>query len=98
MTEVVIKHLDELKQLIIQQQLLQKEALTFSEAANYLDLSESYLYQLVSRGQVPSYKPNGKKLYFSRKELDQWLLSNKQRSKSEIANEVENFFINRKRA
>lgn len=94
----IFKQLEELKKLITQQQLLQKEALTFSEAAQYLTLSESYLYQMVSRGQIPAYRPGGKRLIFSRRELDQWLLSNKQRSKSEIVNEVEEFFINRKRA
>lgn len=86
---------EELKKLLVQQQL-RKEALTFTEAALYLNLSESYLYQMVSQQKIPSYKPNGKKLYFSRIELDKWLLSNKQNSLKESRVRALNFLSNNK--
>ena len=94
----ILKELLELKSLVIQGNIQQKEALTFTEAAMYLSLSESYLYQMVSKGLIPHYKPNGKKLYFSRKELDHWLLSRKTKSRVEIQEMVDDFSINKKRA
>lgn len=98
MTAKILHELNELKSMVMQSNINQKEVLTFGEAAMYLSLSESYLYQMVSKAQVPHYKPNGKKLYFSRKELDQWSLSNKTKSRVEIQEMVDNFSINKKRA
>ena len=46
-----------------------KEVLTISEASAYLGLSESYIYKLTASKQIPHYKPNGKLVYFNRKEL-----------------------------
>jgi len=48
-------------------------------------------------GIIPSYKPNGKKLYFNREELNSWLLSNKHYSKDEIENEAANYLIKKGR-
>jgi len=60
----------------VQLPLQYKRALTFKEACKYIDLSPSYVYKLTSAGIIPHSKPNGKKLYFDREKLDQWLLSN----------------------
>lgn len=53
-----------------------KEVLTTSEASAYLGLSESYIYKLTASRQIPHYKPNGKLVYFNRKELCEWALRN----------------------
>lgn len=53
-----------------------KEVLTTAEASAYLGLSESYIYKLTSLKQIPHYKPNGKLLYFNRKELCEWAMRN----------------------
>ena len=50
--------------------------LTFEEAADYLGLSKSYLYKLTSANKIPHYKPQGKRVYFAKVELDTWLLRN----------------------
>lgn len=55
---------------------LQKEVLNLQEACEYLQLSSSHIYKLTSKGQIPNYCPCGKKLYFKRAELDQWLTRN----------------------
>lgn len=47
--------------------------MSFIECSQYLNLSKSYLYKLTMTGKIPHYKPNGKKLYFSKKEVDQWI-------------------------
>ncbi len=59
-----------------QQSTLYKRVLTFKEACEYIDLSPSYVYKLTSAGIIPFSKPNGKKIYFDREKLDEWLLSN----------------------
>lgn len=56
---------------------LHKSILSQKETAEYCDLSVDYLYQLTSKGHIPHYKPRGKKIYFKRTELDDWLLQNK---------------------
>lgn len=91
MDELILKEVQELKKLIFEQNMLQKEVLNFNEAAVYLEVSHSHLYKLTSTGTIPAYKPNGKKLYFNRQELNKWLLSNRQTSISEIEEEVSQF-------
>lgn len=53
-----------------------KDILTPDEAANYLNIAKSYLYKLTSAGVLPHSKPNGKLLYFSKRELTNWALNN----------------------
>lgn len=48
--------------------------LSFKEACSYLGLSKSYLYKLTSSDIIPFSKPNGKKIYFDREKLDEWML------------------------
>ena len=61
----------------------QKKILTAPEAAFYLNLELSYLYKLTSTGVLPFGRPNGKKMYFDREDLDAWAMSNKSLSKME---------------
>ena len=51
----------------------QTKPLTLKEAAKFLDLSRSHLYKLTSERKIPHFKPNGKKIYFDKSELVQWL-------------------------
>lgn len=61
----------------------EKEVLNAHQAATYLDLSIAYLYRLTSSRAIPYYKP-GKKIYFKKGELDQWMLRNRKETRSEI--------------
>ena len=54
-----------------------KETLNFKEACLYTGLSSSQLYKLLNGKEIPHYKPHGKLIFFNRKELDNWLCSNK---------------------
>ena len=64
--------------------LTQKNVLNFSELKLYTNLSESYLYELTSSVGIPCYKPNGKKLYFKKQEIEDWLLSNRKATNIEL--------------
>lgn len=91
MDEVIFQKLERIERLLSEQNMLQKEVLNFNEAAVYIEVSHSHLYKLTSTGTIPAYKPNGKKLYFNRQELNKWLLSNRQTSLSDIEEEVNQF-------
>ena len=54
-----------------------KEVLTSEEVAAYMGVSMSYLYKLTMEQKIPHYKPMGKLCYFNRKEVEQWLQSNR---------------------
>jgi excisionase family DNA binding protein len=49
-----------------------EEILSLEEARSYLKMARSTLYNLVNRKGIPSMK-RGKKLYFSKQELRQWV-------------------------
>ena len=69
-----------------------KEVLTSAETAKYLGISQSYLYKLTMRGEIPHTKPTGKLCYFSRAELEQWLKkTNRVASAEEIAQRADSY-------
>lgn len=51
--------------------------LNSNEASLYLDISKSYMYRLTMDKTIPFYKPNGKKMYFKKIDLDNFLNSKK---------------------
>ncbi|WP_234912421.1 helix-turn-helix transcriptional regulator, partial [Vibrio anguillarum] len=53
-----------------------KEIMTISECSLYTGLSKSYLYKLTHKEKIPFSKPLGKRVYFERSKIDQWLLRN----------------------
>ena len=93
MDSKVLEKLESIEKMLIEQNMLRKEVLNFNETAIYLGVSHSHLYKMTSTGGIPSYKPNGKKLYFSRTELDAWLLSNRRQSQKEVEQEAANYLI-----
>ena len=57
--------------------IAQKEVLSASEAATYMNVSLSHLYKLTAERKVPHFKPMGKMVYFNRPELEKWLQTNR---------------------
>ena len=75
----------------------QKEVLNFDEACRFTGLGKSYMYKLTSGQRVPFYKPFGKMCFFSRVELENWLLQNPVKTIDEIeANAATYLTSNRK--
>lgn len=52
--------------------LMQRDRCNLIEAAEYLGVSKSQMYKYTSHSDVPYHK-FGKRLFFSRKELDDWI-------------------------
>lgn len=93
----ILERLTIIENLLKEQNRLQKEALSFNEACEYLEISHSHLYKLTSTDTIPHYKPNGKKIYFKRTEIDNWLLSNRSASTSEIEQQAANYLLKKGR-
>ena len=74
-----------------------KKVLTFDEACDYSGISRAYMYNLTSKNKIPFSKPNGKVIFFSKDELDTWLLRNKQISKEEIKDKALNYVLKNKK-
>ena len=62
-----------------------KPVLTFEEGCSYTGLSKSKMYKHTSLGNIPFYKPEGKKIYFKTEELNHWMLRNRSESNLEIS-------------
>lgn len=75
----------------------EKKVLTFSEACEYLGLKPSYAYKLTSAGTLPYSKPNGKKIYFEKEKLEQWMLSNPHPGSDERTVEAATYLTTEKR-
>jgi len=61
----------------------QNKVLTFEQGCQYLGFAKSYVYKLTSSGILPFSKPNGKRIFFDKEKLEEWMLSNSHSSLKE---------------
>ena len=61
-----------------------KDMLNIDEAAKYLNISKGHMYRLTSNRDISYTKPNGKNIFFERKELDEWKRRNPVLSQREL--------------
>lgn len=69
--------------------------LTIKQASELIFLKVSTIYGLVHRAEIPVCK-TGKRLYFSKKELTEWVKTGKRKTNSELETEA-NIYINKLR-
>jgi excisionase family DNA binding protein len=50
--------------------------MTFTEACDFLQVSKSTLYKLTHRKRIKFYNPGGKRLYFKKSDLLEWVYGN----------------------
>lgn len=62
--------------------------LNLSEASAFVKFKPSWLYQLTSLRKIPHIK-KGRKLFFSKSELAQWLLAGRVKTQTELDREAE---------
>jgi excisionase family DNA binding protein len=74
-----------------------KEVLNLNQLCDYLELSKSHIYKLTSNQEIPHYKRGGKKLYFNKYEIDNWLLQNKVKTMDDLQREATLYSIRRRR-
>jgi excisionase family DNA binding protein len=91
--------LDNIEQLLLQSNNHPGETdelLTIAQAARFLNLSTPTIYAKVSRKEIPVNK-QGKRLYFYKSELAEWIKSGRKKTAAEIKQEAEEFLSARKR-
>lgn len=93
----ILIRLEAIEIALSMQGVLKKDVLNFKETCQYLTISPSYLYKLTSSNQIPHYCPQGKRLMFDRKELDQWCMRNRRESKDATDQAAINYVIKNKR-
>lgn len=82
--------LDNIEQLLLQRQeqpMGQDEIMPVAKAAIFLDLAVPTVYSKVCRKELPVNK-RGKRLYFYRSELTEWIKSGRKRTAEEIKDEA----------
>ena len=65
----------------------EQKMLNIQEAAAFLNITVAALYSLVSRKDIPVNKP-GKRLYFDKNELNEWIRSGKKKTAIAIEQEA----------
>lgn len=88
-TETLSRLLEQLSE--VHKEVIKKNTpfLTIEETSEYTNIPIHTLYMYTSQRSIPFYK-TGRKLYFSREELNQWILDRNKRSStvSEIESDV----------
>ncbi len=72
------------------------EVLNLKQAAEYVSLSKSAIYKKTSERGIPHFK-QGKKLYFKRSELDDWMTGLKISTKEEIEKQANEYIMKKGR-
>jgi excisionase family DNA binding protein len=72
------------------------EILDVKQAANYLRLKVTTLYEKTSRKLIPHFK-KGNKLLFKRAELEAWISEGKVKSAGETVTDAATYVLNKKR-
>ncbi|CDN31766.1 putative excisionase [Mucinivorans hirudinis] len=75
----------------------QKSVLTFEEGCEFTGLSKTYMYKLTHRNKIPFFKPHGKNIYFSREELEKWLMRNQTKSTQQKEQEAIDYVARKRR-
>lgn len=70
---------------------MDKQILSSTEAAAYLDISINQLYKLSSARKLTVYSPTGGKIYFLKEELDEWVTSKQKKPTRSILERATNF-------
>lgn len=94
--EFIQEELNEIKNLLCKIRSQQSEFLTIEEASEYLKVSKSCIYKLTSNKEIPYYVPGGKKIYFRKEELDNWILESRVDSSYQEESKVNSFLCRTK--
>lgn len=71
--------------------------LTTEAACKYLNMKKSMLYKKTSAKEIPYYKPEGKKMYFVREELDRWMQRNPSPTVDDMVRQSQEYMANRRK-
>jgi len=66
-----------------------KNILTVDDLIDYTGYSQKQIYKLTSTRVIPHYKPNGRKLFFKRNEIDAWITQGRIKPMNELDDETQ---------
>lgn len=84
MVNEMLQQLKLIERILREQSACNKHVLDVDEACSYMKVSRSFLYKMTHERKIACYCPSGKKLYFKREDLDEWMLQNRQKPEFEI--------------
>ncbi|MDC1217483.1 helix-turn-helix domain-containing protein [Flavobacteriaceae bacterium] len=70
-----------------------KNILTVDEVISYTGFSQKQIYKLTSTRAIPHYKPSGRKLFFKKDELDEWITQGRVKPLSELIDESQVYSV-----
>jgi excisionase family DNA binding protein len=93
--EIILERLDRIEkaieQLSVNGPLAHKnDPMDVKDLAAYLKISASAIYKFTSARSIPYYK-NGKRLFFKREEINDWIFTTKINSNYEIEKEANEY-------
>ncbi len=105
--EIIIERLDAIERLLYEIKtgkqvdnvpvVYANELMNVQQVADYHTLSVQTIYGLVHKMEIPNFK-RGKRLYFKRTEIDDWICQSRRKTRVEIEQEATNYLLkNRKR-
>lgn len=83
----ILERIETLVENLAAQKLTDDDLLTVDQTSKLVKLSVSTIYSKVSRKEIPAFK-RGKRLYFNRDEIMDWIKSGKIKTIAEIRNEI----------
>ena len=97
---LLFKKLDNIERLLLEKsnkpQPDSDQLLTIQQAGELVNLSVPTLYGHVQRAAIPVCK-KGKRLYFSKQELTEWIKQGRKKTLSETASEAQNYLLTHKK-
>jgi excisionase family DNA binding protein len=100
---ILRQEISEIKRLLQEGRKANQEAqpdkiLNVEEAARFLRVKRQTIYEKVKKGELPVCKtPGTKRLFFSYSDLMNYIKRGRIKTNAEIAQEVDNYLINKKR-
>lgn len=74
-----------------------EQLLTIDEVATLLHLTKPTVYSKVSKNELPGVCKQGKRLYFDRQTIIDWIKQGRKKSNAEIEQEAEAYLLNNKK-
>jgi excisionase family DNA binding protein len=93
MESQILDKLERLEQELKRTSSIQKEIMDLKEACLYVGLSTSCMYKMTSQHRIPFSRPGGKRIFFRKADLDEWMQSNRFAASYEIDRQADNYII-----
>lgn len=69
-----------------------RRVMSIQEVAEYLDISVGTIYKKTSKREIPFIR-KGKRLYFMKHEIDEWLLEGRNKTQEEIEKQAADYIM-----